>query len=393
MIFITNHTQLSKCFADFCRQYHHFKWAVAWAGREERFDLAGILNRNKHKIERLIVGLHFCQTDPLFIERHMDNPCVRFMKNAEGIFHPKMYFFYNSSNDWSAIVGSSNFTFSAFNNNSEANVCFNQDDGNGLFKQLNQYVESIWEQANSFSPLELDRYKRLFDCQKRRLDSLRKLVVNNKSRIIEAAEIDVMTWDSYMSSVRREDSAVINARISLLNDAKSVFSRYSSFNDIPVEYRKCLAGFAEKMPGSEGIDWRLFGSMQGAGRFKNEINSGSAVAHAIDMIPLKGEISRSQFDQYCKVFKSVSKNPLACATRLLAIKRPDVFVCVDSKNKKNLCKAFGIPQSHLTLDTYWEMVVERVKRTVWFEEEVKGQDKDIKKYQVAMLDSFYYQNE
>ena len=151
MKLLTNHRQLSSQFSILCKHYYHYKWVIAWAGKEAGFDLAGILRRNKNKIDRLIVGLHFFQTDPLFIEHYMNNPTVRFIKQTEGVFHPKVYFFYNSPNDWTAIVGSANFTLSAFTKNSEASIIFTQDDGGDLYEQLNQYIESVWNVADVFT--------------------------------------------------------------------------------------------------------------------------------------------------------------------------------------------------------------------------------------------------
>jgi len=394
MKLLTDHNQLAIEFAALCNQYDHYKWAVAWAGKESGFDLAKILKKNKNKVERLIVGLHFCQTDPLFIKHYMDHPTVRFIKQTEGVFHPKMYFFYNSSDDWAAIVGSSNFTFSAFNVNREANVYFCQDDGEGLFEQLNEYIDCLWEEAGVISAPELVLYERIYKHQKSNLESLHKPIVNNKSGRIDISEIDVMTWDSYMSSILKDDMTTLEPRITLLNKAQELFRKYPTFNEIPLEYKRCLAGFAMIMPGLENVDWRLFGSMQGARQYKKAINAGTSVANAIDKIPLTGEVTKEMFYQYVRVFKKISINPLASATRLLAIKRPDTFICIDSKNKKNLCKAFNIPQSHLTLDTYWELIVERIRKMIWYSEAPKGgaQERKIKKYQVAMLDNFYYEN-
>lgn len=80
--------------------------------------------------------------------------------------------------------------------------------------------------------------------------------------------------------------------------------------------------------------------------------------------------------------------------RLLCIKRPDWFICVDSKNKTNLCKAFGISKNSLTLASYWDKIVLRVREAMWFSD--KGgthspEVQKIKNYQVAMLDTLYYE--
>jgi hypothetical protein len=145
--------------------------------------------------------------------------------------------------------------------------------------------------------------------------------------------------------------------------------------------------------GIEEIDWKWFGS-NGLGVYQNAFNNTNVFAKAIDMIPLKGKVTKQQFDAYCKVFLSRWNNPLASATRLLCIKRPDTFVCVDSKNKDRLCKAFGIPKNSLTLDTYWEKIVMRVREASWFNDEGSSHSpmvKKIKQYQVAMLDALYYE--
>ena len=80
------------------------------------------------------------------------------------------------------------------------------------------------------------------------------------------------------------------------------------------------------------------------------------------------------------------KRPLASATRLLALKRPDIFVCIDDKNKKHLCEKYGIIERELTLDTYWSLIM-RIRESLWFKE---YSTTIYKKYQVALLDCIYY---
>lgn len=48
------------------QQYHYFDWAVAWATADHgAFDC---LKKHQSKIRRIIVGTHFHQTAPSFID-------------------------------------------------------------------------------------------------------------------------------------------------------------------------------------------------------------------------------------------------------------------------------------------------------------------------------------
>mgnify|MGYP003304101611 CR=1 FL=1 len=144
---------------------------------------------------------------------------------------------------------------------------------------------------------------------------------------------------------------------------------------------------------ADGIDWKWFGSMNPAGWFKKQILEGTAIGEAIDKIPLDGPVSKEMFNDFCDVFyKICGDNPLATATRLLAIKRPDVFVCIDSKNKQNLCRALNINEKELTLRNYWNVLHKRIINSEWYldNRRVSGLELDAKCNQVALLDCFFY---
>ncbi len=69
--------QLSKC--------KSVRWAVAWASCNTK--LFTKLVEANDKIDQLIVGIHFYQTDPDFIEEFLDHPNVKFVMNPDGVFH------------------------------------------------------------------------------------------------------------------------------------------------------------------------------------------------------------------------------------------------------------------------------------------------------------------
>ncbi len=109
--------------------------------------------------------------------------------------------------------------------------------------------------------------------------------------------------------------------------------------------------------------------MKGAGIFKNKIKENDRnVSKALDQIPLSGQITKKHYENYIKYFtQTFTGNYIATATRLLCMKRPDTFVCFDSKNRSTLCKDFGIIQSEMDYERYWDDIVERIYDSHWWQ--------------------------
>lgn len=106
--------------------------------------------------------------------------------------------------------------------------------------------------------------------------------------------------------------------------------------------------------------------MKGAGYFKQAINDNiPQISAALDEVPLTGEVTQDHFDRCLSIFRNAfEKSGIATATRLLAMKRRDYFVCLDSKNQDKLCEEFEIPKG-VDLNGYWEKVVERLTDSNW----------------------------
>ena len=399
MELILDDKTLCRRFSNLCKKYSHYMWAVAWAGKVANFDLAKILVDNAHKIDKILIGLHFYQTDPSFIECFKDNHRVRFYKKSDGIFHSKVYLFYNSESDWSAIVGSSNFTSSGFHKNNEANVYIDSTDDGISYGQLNEYISHLWNEGSSFSKSELELYKSVFAHQQKKLDSLKKSNAVSKeashaesTENFTAAPLSIMTWEEYFHNITVKDSESLVYRIAILKHAQKLFKKYLSFSSMESNQRKAIAGIISHMDETDDADWKFFGST-GNGKYMHAIKvNDPVITSAIDSIPLSGEVTKEMFENYSKAFSSW-KDPMSSATRLIAMKRPDLFVCVNSKNKRELSHILGIPQSHMTLENYWSEVHLKIINSVWFKyyniSDI-GIAKDVKKFQVALLDSISY---
>src|ERR1700678_1717896 len=106
MKLIADGATLSSIVASAMNRYRHYSWCVAWAGPSAIFEK---LRARRNRIASLVIGTHFYQTHPEFIAAFLRHPRVRFILQPDGVFHPKVYLFWNSRADWLGIVGSSNF--------------------------------------------------------------------------------------------------------------------------------------------------------------------------------------------------------------------------------------------------------------------------------------------
>ena len=101
-------------------------------------------------------------------------------------------------------------------------------------------------------------------------------------------------------------------------------------------------------------------------------------------------------DRFVRAFpfsdNQYKRHGLATATRLLAMKRPDYFVCLDNANREKLLGSFGVKIANQDYEGYWDKVIERIQLSTWWNarrptEATAGQIWDGR---AAMLDAIYY---
>jgi len=138
--------------------------------------------------------------------------------------------------------------------------------------------------------------------------------------------------------------------------------------------------------------------MFGQGDFKNLVNeSPEILSKALHNIPPDGDVSEAQFDPFVYdfdlAFKSKAhKGGVATASRLLARKRPDVFVGLNNANRAGISEAFGTASTTLNLGNYWERVVVPMQNSPrWLHprprQTLAGRIWDNR---AALMDSIYY---
>lgn len=395
MKIITDNKKLEKILIQLANKYEQISVATAWASAGTKFFDA--LLSNKFKLGRSTIGTHFYQTDPDVLRAFVDSKQVRFVMQPSGVFHPKLYFF-RTGNKWEAVIGSANMTNGAFTVNNEMNIHLTQqDDANGstlgqIVNQLNEY----YELGISIDADYVNAYCAYYKKQKPKLEKLSGQYGSAKtSKTLFDSVVMQMDWFDYVEKVQQDINHAIEGRLELLEVIHGYFQEYDSYESMPLGVRKTIAG----LPNGSHENWAWFGSMRGAGVYHSNINNNNPyISEALGHIPLYGKVTLSQYNRYVESFKKAFPNGrdgISIASRLLAMKRPDFFVCIDSKNNKAMCSDFGIQVSGMTYERYWSELISRVHDSLWYVEEKPSDELEsqIWKGRVALMDCIFYEEE
>ena len=400
MRLLKSRTEITSTFNSLLRNCESVSFAVAWASCG--FGSCDHLLRVHRKIRRGVVGTHFYQTDPRFIEKFVGRKSVKFITNPSGVFHPKVYLFERPGSRWSCLIGSANFTLGAFGENSELLVLVEDVDGprSAIASEVNHQIKAYWNwpTAKFADQIDLERYRYWKDRFKRPIDkSQGKFGIKPAKKTLDEILLLNIGWSELFSKIQHDPHHGLTKRIKVLASARALFEKYGSLAAMPKKDRQGIAGFVE----SDDIPWGWFGSMKGAGTFKKLVNENpKAFSTALDKIPLVGPVRRSDYEaflnHYMAAFPRIKRrrirHGLATATRLLAMKRPDYFVCFDKANKVGLSKAFGITINHHDYNAYWDSIIERICESKWWNSprpKAKS-EQQVWEGRTAFLDAIFY---
>ena len=375
--------------------------AVAWGSNGPT---AKRLLKNKNKFRSVTFGLTFFHTDPDFIKELVGTKNAFVADDVTSTFHPKIYYF--QSNDTAeAIIGSSNFTAGGLNRNWEANVHIKGPKSASVFNQVRKCLENYAELQKPITKEIEESYRQQHDAAK----SLKKiqnpilpggglLAGQLNSKLVR------MNWSKYEKKVMTRSSDNYAARIGVLRQIQAMFAKARSFGALSSAERKAIAGtLGQEEAGEANLNqpWKWFGNMGPARAFANRVaENDHFLFEAVDSIPRFGEVTRTQYEVFLSKFQKAFKKfnnkggGVATATRLLAMKRPDTFVCICNPNKIGLSRAAAFPLRGPSLENYWEWVIEPLQTSVWYTSprptDEFGDQADLWDFRAAMLDAIYY---
>lgn len=392
MKLISSNKKLVQTLSRLIENHSEATFAVAWASSGNSvFDL---LQEHFSRITRAIIGTHFYQTHPDVLDTFQGKANVRFVLQPNGVFHPKLYLFH-SDDQWEALIGSANLTSGALSTNSESMLLFggSEEGSTTLRDEIVSLIDRYWQMAKPIKKSEAAAYREVWN---RKQPALRRLTGQYGSsgiaKPLTASSVMSMAWDRYFNKVRADPHHGCEKRCELLATVRRGFSEHRTFALMDLPLRKTIAG----LPNDQESRWAWFGSMQGAGYYHQAVNENNKhLSQALEKIPLRGVVTRAEYEKYIAEFIKAFPNGrhgIGIASRLLALKRPDQFVCLDSKNQRELCSDFGITRTGMTYNRYWDEIIERILDAPWWNSKrpKNAQEAAVWDGRAAMLDAIFY---
>ena len=380
-----------------------YAWVSSQCGKGEHWLE---LWRYRKKITKAVVGTSFDNTEPFALEKlnELDDVLRVFNDPSVITFHPKILLA-TQGEEARAIVGSSNFTRGGFHNNKEFNLQISGARSDPAFKQVAGYINDIWDrQSSRIDEAWLSEYK----IRHARRPAPRPRCPPTRrphqlpAGVAPATRSDFlgMDWDGYLAEVMRQDGRLLSdaTRLRVLDRddgdsylqeidlCQEAYHRAGSFGAMTTEERKQVCGID---PPSTGF----LGRMNRAKDFHTLIiNDPTAIAPKIDAIPPTGPIPLADALRYLEDLCQTAGVAMGAATRLMATKRPDLFVPVNGGNLIRR-KTFGMGTAS-TPNAYMALV-EKTWDSPWHRSpQPNGIDEArIWAYRAAMLDTILYEAE
>lgn len=402
---LTTHEDATRVLIEQTRTCISASWAVAWATPNKVFD-AAIARMEVFK--HFIVGTHGSQTHPSCIRalvKHQGKTFIR--RNSAELFHPKLYIFEHADR-FSVVIGSHNLTHGAFAVNEEVSLLINFDKAAPSISKLLDWMEEASKDRLCvvYSDPWLAEYERLYELarQKRKeIDELRK-DTSSQAETERRKYLPInLGWDEWYTRVSSESSPShdIKRRLRMLDYIGGLFRDYPCYEAMPPEDRMRVSGLASKeMTDRDGIDWGYFGNMKTA-QLRPDFRSlvldkPTELSTALEIIPLKGPVTEDHWDRYWAELRRIDGHrgslSRGLASRLVTVRRPDVFVSLNGASAYELAKLLGVPANSLDGPTYWKRVIQEVQRTRWYvaEEPRDPQQARAWRARAALLDSLVY---
>jgi hypothetical protein len=352
-------------------------WATTHEGSARHWK-----SMNLEKVKKAVIGDEFAQTEPWVLRQLLAMGELR-IGRCQGTFHPKLYIGYRGARA-RAIVGSANLTAAAFSTNAEISVLLEGSSSDERMKALADFHRAQWTNGEKIDSDWIDAYELKW--------KLRPLVNRSVWRVNSIDDLR-MSWHRYYSVLLSQEDRTPVIRIFQdhpsyqreLDNTLDIFMRHPRFSEIPPEERRILMGLRGKSSG-------LIGSMDAARDAKEIVKTTPAtIGRYLDLIPMDGDVPIALVEEVVRGLLAIKGVKLAVATRLLTVKRPDIFVSVNNGSKPKLKRVMG--GGALLKAEHYVDLLKLIWATDWYRSPapVDAQQRSAWQRRVGLLDAIFYQ--
>ena len=396
--FLINQNEFQKEFERCCKEYTEVIIFTAWVGSPGNIIPYGYLD-NLKKVE-FFLGISFDQSSPEGIEYLLNKKFKVTIVDEASTYHPKLYFFKSNQNA-ALLMGSSNFTYSGFFENTEANVLL---EGASVKKQINDYLAKAKlyvSNLNSFSPNK----KWLSDYQikyKNRLANIKQTKLKDETDkeeklILYSSWLSKADWNTYIKHIKKGLKNHSDEYNEPFERKLELFKEFELKLKTPwtILLLKDIAN-RRMILGNNEYGW--LGHIGASGRIQQLLSNGTEREKMV-IITTINKIAEFKYPiNYILLQQELSKlNKLGPSVkvwgRMLAITRPDIFCTISSNYvRESLSQLLQKPKSYFeSIEGYIELL-KLIHNSPWFNSK-KPQNKmelEIWNRRVAFLDVIFY---
>jgi hypothetical protein len=363
-----------------------YAWACSTGGTGRHWKAM-----NLAKVRRAVIGTSFARTEPAAIVALNGRPDrLKLIIKSDGTFHPKVIM--GRKGDLRrAIVGSANFTRGAFTTNTELSIELDGTKSDAELKHIQKFINDRWDDGEVLDDDWLIDYKALWERERKR-----KVMVPGAPLEITSLTSLEMTWPEYVELIRKQEgrltknfkikvSAATESYFWEIGTAAKIFRQAPRFSDLSPDDRTFLMGKG----GSTG----LLGSMGGAGwamelvqRYPEKIGRG------LDQLPLDGDVAPALALKVLAALTELHGVSVGVASRLMTIKRPDLFISVNNGSEPKLSMARnGV---RIKDKKHYMLLLNSIWNTEWFRSPrpADAAEAALWDWRVALLDSTLYEH-
>lgn len=193
----------------------------------------------------------------------------------------------------------------------------------------------------------------------------------------------------------------LDERLALLNYVENL--RATPLAELSTEDLLAVAGKHMNIhsPNHYQFDIEWFASTKAANSFHQLLKEHTGQFDTVMAnIPLSGEVTTEHYANFVTAYKGLfetyadgDKAPLAPATRLLAMRRPDCFVALTKSKMETISHAFGMTKlSNQSFDDYWYQLTALIQHCPWWKsvEPEQTEEQGLWQNRAILVDLFFY---